>query len=99
MSDGERHPHFCDCDSCINGAHGMRITDFKPRVVKDRGHKTRPAFRRLPTSEQVSAIVPAWQRRMLEAEASARGGTLSDVLREVVDGWAAARGAAGMAAE
>jgi hypothetical protein len=98
VDNDERHPHFCECDTCINGAHGMRIDGFTPRVVKERGYRTR-APRKLPASETISATIPIEQRRALAAEALARGITLADVLREVVAGWFVGRGALGMAAE
>ncbi len=99
MSDGERHPNFCDCDTCLNGAHGMRLDGFTPRVVKVPGYRKRSALRRLPKSEGVNATIPVWQRRAMLDEAQARGVTLADVLREAVSEWLAARGAVGAAAE
>lgn len=31
MDNDERHPHFCDCDTCLNGGTGVRIGELRRR--------------------------------------------------------------------
>lgn len=96
MSDGERHPHFCDCDTCINGSPGMRVEGFAP-LTKEARRRPQPIRRPVP-STHITALIPSEDYIAIRAEAEARGVPISDVVRDVVAAGMSAR-ARGVAAE